>query len=67
MSNSRESFRAAAASVHATLAEKFGTADVGRWREKRKLYDVAAQGAGSAPELPFFDRGTWEQFVEVGP
>ena len=59
--------RAAARVTFEKLADRFKTRDVARWREKRKLYDVAAQGAGSAPELPFFDRGTWEQFVEVGP
>jgi hypothetical protein len=31
------------------------------------MYDVTAQGAGQAPPLPFFDRGTWEQIVELGP
>jgi hypothetical protein len=31
------------------------------------MYDVSAQGAAGAPELPFFDRGTWEQSVGLGP
>jgi len=31
------------------------------------MYEMTAQGAAAIPELPFFDRGTWEQFVEVGP
>ena len=60
-------YRAAAAATFRVLAGRFKTRDVEAWREKRRLYDVSAQGAGSAPELPFFDRGTWEQFVEVGP
>ena len=59
--------RAAARATFAVLADRFKTPDVAKWRDKRKIYDVASQGAGSAPELPFFDRGTWEQFVEVGP
>jgi acyl-homoserine lactone acylase PvdQ len=59
--------RAVAAVAFDALAARFATEDVAKWREKRRLYDVAAQGAGSAPELPFFDRGTWEQFVELGP
>jgi penicillin amidase len=58
--------RAAAAS-HAVLAERFGTANPAGWREPRRMYDVAAQGAGATPELPFFDRGTWQQSVALGP
>jgi penicillin amidase len=64
---STREWRKAAEATHAALAKKFGSDDVARWREPRRLYDVGAQGAGSAPPLPFFDRGTWEQFVEVGP
>jgi len=60
-------YRTAAAAAHAKLAERFGTTDATAWRDPRKMYDVGAQGAASAPELPFFDRGTWEQVVEVGP
>ncbi len=60
-------YRAAAASTFAVLAKRFGTEDVSRWREPRRMYDVAAQGAGATPELPFFDRGTWEQLVELAP
>ena len=30
------------------------------------MYEVGAQGAGSSPDLPFFDRGTWEQSVALG-
>ena len=60
-------YRQAAAATFAALAKKFGTTDPSHWRDKRLMYDVSAQGAGSAPPLPFFDRGTWEQIVEVGP
>ena len=28
---------------------------------------TAAQGAGSSPDIPFFDRGTWEQATSLGP
>ena len=31
------------------------------------LYDVPVLGAEAPADLPFFDRGTWEQFVELGP
>lgn len=59
--------RRAAAAAHAVLAERFKTAEPAAWREPRRMYDVGAQGAGQAPELPFFDRGTWEQVVETAP
>ena len=59
--------RQAAVATFAAMAERFGTEDVARWREPRRMYDVSAQGAATAPELPFFDRGTWEQLIEVGP
>lgn len=36
-----------------------------KWRTPRAMYDVSAQGAGSPPELPFYDRGTYEQIVEL--
>lgn len=59
--------RTGAAIAAGKLSERFGTKDAAAWRDARKLYDVAAQGAGQAPELPFFDRGTWEQVLELGP
>jgi hypothetical protein len=31
------------------------------------MFDTSSQGAGSFPPLPFFDRGTWQQIVELGP
>ena len=48
------------------LRAEFGSDDPSDWREARRLYDVAAQGAASAPELPFFDRGTWSQSLAMG-
>jgi penicillin G amidase len=60
-------YRSAARATFAALAKRFGTDDLARWREPRRMYKVGAQGAGSAPDLPFFDRGTWEQLVEIGP
>ena len=48
------------------LTERFGTGAPDRWREPRRMYEVSAQGAGSAPELPFFDRGTWSQSLAMG-
>jgi penicillin amidase len=64
---SRAEYRAAAAAAFRRLSERFETGDVTRWREPRKMFAIAIQGAGSPPPLPFFDRGTWEQVVEVGP
>jgi acyl-homoserine lactone acylase PvdQ len=62
-----KAWRRAAETTAANLEKRFGTADVAKWREPRRMYEWELQGAGSPPDLPFFDRGTWEQFVEVGP
>ena len=48
------------------LTERFSSPDPSAWREPRRLYDVSAQGAAAAPELPFFDRGTWSQSIAMG-
>jgi penicillin G amidase len=64
---SRRGYRAAAAAAFAQLARRFGTEDAARWREPRRMYDVEVQGAAAKPDLPFFDRGTWEQLVELSP
>ena len=63
----RRGYRRAAAATFAALAERFGSEDVASWREPRRLYDWQIQGAMAPPDMPFFDRGTWEQFVETGP
>ena len=31
------------------------------------MYEITAQGAAATIKMPFFDRGTWEQSVELGP
>jgi hypothetical protein len=31
------------------------------------MYKVGAVGLGGSPPLKFFDRGTWQQAVELGP
>jgi hypothetical protein len=31
------------------------------------MYEPEAQGAGSFDPFPFYDRGTWQQIVELGP
>lgn len=58
--------RLAAGEAFAKLEERFKTTDPEKWREPRQMYKVGAQGAGQAPPLEFFDRGTWEQIVELG-
>ena len=49
------------------LARRFGSATPSAWREPRRMYDVEIQGAADKPQLPFFDRGTWQQSVGLGP
>ncbi len=60
-------YRQAAANAAAVLAKRFATPEAAKWREPRRMYKISAQGAQQAPPLPFFDRGTWEQILEVGP
>jgi penicillin amidase len=59
-------WRQAAAATFTALAAKFGSSDPAQWREPRPMYDQSALGAESPPPLPFFDRGTFEQIVELG-
>jgi hypothetical protein len=49
------------------LAKRFGSDDPAGWREPRRMYETGASGATAPPPIPFFDRGTYEQLVEVGP
>jgi penicillin amidase len=56
----------AAKATTKVLSERFGSSDSDAWREPRRMYEVGAQGAGSSPDIPFFDRGTWEQSVALG-
>lgn len=48
------------------LIARFGSDRPADWREPRRMYEVAAQGAGSSPDIEFFDRGTWNQSIAVG-
>ena len=59
--------RLAAERTHEKLAGRFRSPNPDNWREPRRMYEVAAQGAADKPELPFYDRGTWEQSVGLGP
>jgi hypothetical protein len=60
-----DGYRRAAAATFAVLAQRFGTSDPAKWREPRHMYPWTIQGAGSPPPLPFFERGTYEQLVDV--
>jgi penicillin amidase len=59
--------RAAAATAAAALTKRFGSADPSRWRDPRPMYDVGITGIAAKPALKYYDRGTWEQAVELGP
>jgi acyl-homoserine lactone acylase PvdQ len=59
-------YRAAAAAAGAALAKQFHSTTPSAWREPRRTYDVSVQGLADKPALPFFDRGTWRQEVELG-
>ena len=48
------------------LSRRFGSPSPTAWRAPRLMYDVTAQGAAAPPDLPFFDRGTWTQSLEMG-
>jgi hypothetical protein len=60
-------YRRAAATAFDALKTTFGSEDPARWRLPRPTFATAIQGAASPPPLDFFDRGTYEQFVELGP
>jgi penicillin amidase len=41
--------------------------DPSTWRKPRRMYDVSVLGLAPKPTLRFYDRGTWQQAVELGP
>ncbi len=59
-------WRRAAAATYSVLVARFGTSDSARWRSPRAMFPQSALGAEQPPPMPFFDRGTFEQFVELG-
>ena len=63
----RGGLRAAAASAAAALTSRFGSPDPATWREPRRMYDVVVTGVAEKPALKSYDRGTWQQSVELGP
>ena len=64
---SSRGYRQAAAKAFEALEKEFGSADASKWRRARPMYKTSAQGAASFPDIPFFDRGTWQHVVELGP
>jgi penicillin amidase len=60
-------YRAAAAAAFSALQAKYGGAgDPSLWRQPRPMFDFQGLAAASPPPLPFFDRGTYEQLIELG-
>jgi hypothetical protein len=59
-------WRKAAAATFTALASHFGSGDPAQWRAPRTMYNQSELGAEQPPPMPFFDRGTFEQVVELG-
>jgi acyl-homoserine lactone acylase PvdQ len=60
-------WRRAAAAAFTTLAQRFQSTQPGRWREPRAMFPQSSQGAEQPPPMPFFDRGTFEEVIGLGP
>jgi hypothetical protein len=60
-------WRRAAAATFDVLAARYHSADPSSWRAHRAMVSQTALGAEKPPPLPYFDRGTFEQVVELGP
>jgi acyl-homoserine lactone acylase PvdQ len=60
-------YRRAAEGAFDLLAKRFGTTDPARWREPRRMFDFQGLAGAQPPPLPFFDRGTFEELIELGP
>ncbi|HZE05948.1 MAG TPA: penicillin acylase family protein [Solirubrobacteraceae bacterium] len=59
-------WRRAAQATDAALTKRFHSANPSTWREPRAMFPESALGAEQPPPMPFFDRGTFEQVVELG-
>jgi hypothetical protein len=60
-------WRRAAASTFRILTKRYHSSNPTEWREARTMFPQSALGAEQPPPMPFFDRGTFEQIVELGP
>jgi hypothetical protein len=56
----------AAAKTFAALSNRFHSGDPASWREPRTTLSEMSLGAEQPPKMPFFDRGTFEQVMELG-
>jgi acyl-homoserine lactone acylase PvdQ len=61
------SIRLAATRVFNQLAAKYHSSSTAKWREPRTMAEWSIQGAESPPDMPFFDRGTFEEVMELAP
>jgi penicillin amidase len=59
------SVRLAATRTSKQLTARFHTSNTSKWREPRTMAEWSTQGAESPPPMPFFDRGTFEEFLEL--
>jgi penicillin amidase len=59
-------WRRAASAAFDALSKRFGSGDPASWRAHRAMFNQSALGAEQPPPMPFFDRGTFEQVVELG-
>ncbi len=57
----------AAGAAYTALVGEFHSSDPAVWREPRAMFSESALGAEQPPPMPFFDRGTFEQVVELAP
>jgi penicillin G amidase len=64
---SPEGYRRAAKATFAVLSKRFGSTDPSAWRDYRHMFDQSALGAEQPPPMPFFDRGTYEELIQLGP
>ena|GEM_PF-3194714 len=60
-------WREAAARAYDALSARFGSSDPARWRQPRTMFPESELGAEQPPPMPFFDRGTFEEVVELAP
>jgi hypothetical protein len=60
-------WRKAARATFRILSTRFKSSNPAAWREPRAMFPQSELGAEQPPPMPFFDRGTFEQVVELGP
>jgi penicillin G amidase len=60
-------WRKAAAATFTELVNTFHSSDPASWRQARTMTPETVLGAEQPPSIPFFDRGTFEQVVALGP